>query len=159
MAYRFERSVTIASSPETIWEIVQEPSRRLEWDVRVRSVELLTPRPLGKGARFRISYNMWGFPMDVELEMLSWQPPRRSGVKGEVLGAGDTIGASWNFVVNPDGSTTWTTRVVLTSQGRLAWIREQLFGRTTALLTAVSLRKLRRLVEAEGRALSAPSQG
>lgn len=41
MAYRFERSVTITASPEAIWNVVQEPSRRVEWDLRVNQVEWL----------------------------------------------------------------------------------------------------------------------
>jgi hypothetical protein len=151
MPYRFERSVSIKASPETVWTIAQEPERRLEWDVRVTAVELLTPRPMGKGARLHVSYNMFGFPMEVEMEMVSWQPHQRSGVKGVVRDAGDTIGASWNFAQGPDGATTWTTRVVLTSHGRLARVREWVFGASTELLTVISQRRLKALAEAEER--------
>lgn len=155
MAYKIERSVTIQAPPEAVWTTVQDVSRRLEWDVRVRSVELLTPLPMGKGSRTLIDYNMWGYGMQIEIEMVSWQPCKRSGVKGRVLNSPDTIGASWNFVENPDGSTTWTTRLVLTSQGPLARLREQLSGRATDYLTAVSQRNLKRLVEAEQHAARA----
>jgi len=152
MTYRCERSITINASPETVWELVQEPTRRLEWDVRVRAVELLTPRPLGKGTRLRITYAMWGARMTTEITMLSWQPYRRSAVTmtgGQNEGA---FAASWNFVANPDGSTTWTTRFVLTGAGRLAPVRERVFGRIFELLTVVSQRNLKRLAEAERRA-------
>lgn len=149
MTYRIESVVTIQAPPEVVWNMVQDVSRRLEWDVRTTSVELLTPAPIGKGTRMRVVYNMWGFPLKVEMELISWSPPLRSGVKGNVLNSADTIGASWNFAQNPDGSTTWTTRPVYIAQGPFGWLREQLFGRTTAYLTGVSQRKVKRLVEAE----------
>jgi hypothetical protein len=152
MAYRIERSVTVQAPPEAVWNVVQDVSRRLEWDVRIKSAELLTPLPMGKGSRTRIAYNLWGYVMDIEIDMISWKPYDRSGVKGKVLGTGDTFGASWNFVHNPDGSTTWTTRIAMTSQGPFARLRELFSGVSTDLMTVVSQRNLKRLVEAEQRA-------
>ena len=148
MAYRFERSVIIAASPEAIWKVVQEPSRRPEWDVRVKQVELLTPRPIGKGSRLGI----WGTPMELVIELISWQPYRRSAIK--LMGDDQpcTLASSWNFAAQPDGTTSWTTRLILTMPGRLGWLREQLAGRTTEWLTVRSQRNLKRLLEAEQRA-------
>ncbi|MBC8078696.1 MAG: SRPBCC family protein [Chloroflexales bacterium] len=143
--------MTIQAPPEVVWNMVQDVARRLEWDVRTASAELLTPSPIGKGTRMRVTYNMWGFPLEVEMELVAWSPPLRSGVKGKVRNSADTVGASWNFIQNSDGSTTWTTRPVFTARGPLGWFREQLFGRTTAYLTAVSQRKVKRLIEAEYR--------
>lgn len=149
MAFRIERSITVQAPPQAVWETVQDVSRRLEWDARVRSVKLLTPLPIGKGSRTLIDYNMWGVGMLIEIEMVSWHPHQRSGIKGRVLDSPDTIGASWNFEQNADGSTTWTTRIVVSSKGPLAWLREQLAGRATDYLTGVSQRNLKRLVESE----------
>lgn len=152
VAYRIEGSITIAAPPEVVWNVVQDVSRRIEWDARVRSVTLQTPLPMGKGSRTLIDYASMGLPMQIEIEMVSWQPPRRSGVRGQVLGTADTVAGSWNFEQQADGATTWTTRIVLTSQGRFAWLREQVMGRYTAYLTAVSQRNLKRLIEGEARA-------
>jgi hypothetical protein len=152
MAYRIESSVTIQAPAEAIWELIQEPDRRLEWDARITGVTLLTPRPIAKGARTHVAYNMWGQAMTIEIEMVAWAPPLRSGVKGKVLGTDDTIGASWNLARNDDGSTTWTTKLVLTSKGRFAWLREQLNGFVTAYLTRVSQQNVKRIAEAEQRA-------
>jgi uncharacterized protein YndB with AHSA1/START domain len=35
MAYKIERSIIIAASPEAVWRIIQDPNRRTEWDARV----------------------------------------------------------------------------------------------------------------------------
>ena len=149
MAYRFEGTITIAAPPEVVWNVVQDVSRRVEWDARVRSVTLQTPLPIGKGARTVIDYASMGFPMQIAIEMVSWQPPRRSGVRGHVLGTTDTIAGSWNFEQGPDGATSWTTRIVITAQGRFAWLREQVMGRYTEYLTRVSQRNLKALIERE----------
>jgi hypothetical protein len=151
VAYRIESSVTVNAPAEAIWNLIQEPERRLEWDARITGVTLLTPRPIGKGARTRVDYRMWGFPMTIEIEMISWAPPYRSGVKGVVVGTTDTIGASWNITSNDDGTSTWTTKLVMTSKGPFAWLREQIAGRTTAYLTRVSQRNAKRVLEAERR--------
>lgn len=151
MAYRIERSIMIQAPPQQVWELVQNPARRMEWDVRTTHVELLTPLPIGVGARTHVLYNMGGTQLDVELELVSWQPHQRSGVKGVFRNSADTIGASWTFSADADGATTWTTKIVLTTSGRFARLREQLYGRTTALLTTMSQRNVQRLVETEWR--------
>jgi carbon monoxide dehydrogenase subunit G len=156
MAYRFERSVTIAASPEALWKVVQEPARRTEWDLRVTQVELLTPRLVGKGSRFGICYDFWGTPVRLVIELISWQPYQRSGIKmvgGEQPG---TLASSWNFAVQPDGTTSWTTRLTITVPGQLGWLREQLVGHTIEWLTVRSQRNLKQLIEAEQRASAIP---
>lgn len=149
MSYRIEASITIMAPPDVVWNVIQDVDRRLEWDARIRSVELLTPRPIGKGARTFLRYNMYGMPMEMNIEMIQWQPPLRSAVKGAIIGSNDTIGGSWHFRPNPDGSTTWTTKLVLTSRSRLARVLEPLYGRTTERLTIQSQANLKRLIEAE----------
>ena len=149
MSYRIESSVTIQAPPERVWAVVQDVGRRLEWDARITAVEQLTPGPMGKGGRTRVTYRLLGATSAIEMEMVSWQPPARSGVRGGFVGTPDTIAGSWNFAANPDGSTTWTTRLVLSSAGRLGRLRELVFGPMTARLTRISQANLKRLVEGE----------
>ena len=149
MSYRIESSITIMAPPEVVWTTIQDVSRRLEWDARINSVELLTPLPIGKGSRTHLSYRMFGFPMQIDIEMIAWNPPLKSAVKGTVVGSDDTIAASWHLTPHANGSTTWTTKLVLKSRGRFAWLREQLNGRVTKHLTVVSQANLKRLIESE----------
>jgi len=98
----------------------------------------MTSLPIGKGSRTLLNYRMYGLPMQIEIEMITWQPPHKSAVKGIVVGSQDTIGARWHFVSNADGSMTWTTKFVLMGRGRLARLREWIAGRMTERLTSVS---------------------
>lgn len=148
MSYRIESSVTIMAPPEVVWTTIQNVSRRLEWDARITSVELLTPPPIGKGARTFLKYRMLGMPLALTIEMITWQPPHKSAVKGSA-GGKDSIAASWHLTPSADGSTTWTTKLVLKSQGRFAWLREQISGRATARLTILSQGNAKRLIEGE----------
>jgi uncharacterized membrane protein len=149
MSYRFDASVTINAPVEVVWNVIQDVDRRVEWDARIQSVQLLTPRPVGKGARTLLHYRMYGMPMRMTIEMIQWQPPLRSAVKGVIVGTRDTIGGSWHFTPNPDGSTTWTTRLSLTSNSRFARWLEPIYGRATHKLTRISQQNFKRLVEAE----------
>lgn len=158
MSYRIESSVSIQASPETVWAVIQDPARRLEWDARITAVEQLTPGPVGKGTRTRVSYSFFGVPSAIEIEMVSWQPPQRSGVKGVFVGTPDTIAGSWNFAPDGRGATVWTTRLVLSGGGPLGRLRELIFGPMTARLTRVSQDNLKRLIEGEARA-AAPALG
>jgi hypothetical protein len=158
MSYRIESSITIMAPPDVVWKVIQDVDRRLEWDARITSVELLTPRPIGKGARTFLRYSMYGMPMEMNIEMIQWQPPFRSAVRGEIIGSNDTVGGSWHFTPNPDGSTIWTTKLLLTSRSRLARLLEPLYGRTIRRLTIISQQNLKRLIEGEYGKVAAVSQ-
>jgi hypothetical protein len=83
---RIECDTHIDAPREFVWELIQEPTRRIEWDARLTGCELLTPRPLGKGARTRTKYALLGW---VDLEYTSWQPAARSAVKTSAVSRGN----------------------------------------------------------------------
>lgn len=149
MSYRIQNSVTIMAPPEVVWATIQDVSRRLEWDARITSVELLTPLPIGRGSRTLLQYRMLGVPMTLSIEMVAWQPPHKSAVKASFHKGDDTLAGSWQLNRNADGSTTWTTTLVLKGQGRFAWLREQINGRVTERLTVLSQANAKRLIERE----------
>ncbi len=150
MSYRIESSITINAPAEVVWATIQDLNRRLEWDARLTSVELVTPVPLGKGTQTRLGYRMFGRSTPIHVEYVSWKPPCQCGVRSEMEDGSATVGGSWNFKPQANGSTTWTTRLVLTAKtGRFRRLQEQIFGRYTARLTRISQQNLKRLVEAE----------
>src|SRR5689334_23958689 len=85
---RIECETHIAAPREFIWELIQEPTRRIEWDARLTEARLMTPRPLGKGSRTRTFYRFLGW---VEIEYTSWQAPLRSAVKSSATSRGNVI--------------------------------------------------------------------
>lgn len=157
MTYKIESSVSIQATPEHVWSVIQNPARRLEWDARITANEVLTPGPIGKGTRTRVTYSFYGVPSAIELEMVSWQPPIRSGVKGVFVGTPDTIAGSWNFTPDGAGATVFTTRLVITCPGPFGRLRELIFGPMTDRLTKISQANLKRLIEAEVAAAHAPA--
>jgi hypothetical protein len=137
-----------------VWALIQEPTRRLEWDARITRCDLLTPRPLGKGLRLRNTYRLFGLPMWIEIETVSWQPPVRSGVRTVAISPGPlrSISGSWQFHLNADGSTNWLTQLVVRGAGGrfLAPLLGRVLGELMLRpLTVISARNLKRLAEAE----------
>jgi hypothetical protein len=149
MSYRIESVVTINAPAATVWAFVQDVTRRVEWDARVTHVTLLTDPPVEKGARIRVAYRLFGVPMHVDIEMIAWKPPAKSAVRGVFSGTPDHMGASWQFISNNDGSTTWITKLVITGEGRLGRVRAWLTGTMVGRLTRVSQLNVKRIVEAE----------
>ena len=151
MAYKFEESVRINAPRELVWDIVQNASRRTEWDARVVSAEILTPGPLGKGSIGQVTVAMYGMKFRTVMEYVSWNRPVRTGVKGvDGYGnIGDVVG-SWNFQEHEDGSMTFKTTISISmGKGLLRGIMERNMGRTFHKLTQKSLQNLKRLAEAE----------
>lgn len=159
---RIEVSIRINAPIELVWAITQSPARRPEWDVRVERSELLTPGPMGRGARIRNHYNLFGLRSWIDLEYITWEPPRRAAVRmvgGGRGGVAARMGGSWQYQAHPDGSTTWTTRFNATTRGGpLAPLLQRVLILWMARpATEESARRLKRLVEAEYGKLSRPA--
>jgi uncharacterized protein YndB with AHSA1/START domain len=151
MPFRLERSINIKAPPEAVWNVIQDASRRHEWDARVKSARRTSSGPMGSGATFDMVYDFYGFAMPMSMEYIAWRPFTHSAVRtistGRMTG---TIAGTWNFTKEPDGSTTWTTIVSLKSGARLGGtLIEQISGRTTDHLTAISQKRLKALIEGE----------
>jgi uncharacterized protein YndB with AHSA1/START domain len=150
MSYRIEASVTINAPAEAIWPVIQDLDRRLQWDARVVSVERMTPLPLGKGTTTRLGYRIFGRLAYTQVEYVSWKPPYQCGVRSEMEDGSVSGAGSWNFKPQPDGSTRWTTRIVLNAKStRFRTPIEYLFGYSMERLTRISQQNLKKLVEAE----------
>lgn len=153
MSYRIEEQVRIDAPRQLVWDIIQNPARRIEWDARVVSAEFLSPPPCGKGSIIRVTVKMFGMEFPAVMEYVNWAPPGRSAVR-TVDGYGNTSDAagSWRFDDNPDGSTTFSTTIMLSKKGKIfGRIFEQVMGSAFERLTRQSLQNLKKLVEAEYR--------
>jgi uncharacterized protein YndB with AHSA1/START domain len=156
---RVECETRIEAPRDYVWELIQEPTRRGEWDARLTRCDLLTPRPVGKGGRIRTAYGLLGW---VEIEYTTWEPAARSAVKSVAVSRGNAIAslaASWTLRANADGSTTWKTQLLIRGGGgRLGPLLERLLiGPLMGWLTGLSARNLQRLAETEHAALGTPT--
>ena len=162
MGYRVECSVNIKAPREVVWRVVQDPARRKEWDVRVEHDEMLTPPPVRRGSRFRVTYKALWVRAWVEMEYIVWAPPERSGIRSVGFSKGSLVksaGGSWHFQQHGDGSTTWTTSVNIAMRGGvLAPLLERLaIGWLFTSLTKKSQQRLKRLIEGEYTQLPSPT--
>jgi hypothetical protein len=149
MSNRIERSIAISAPAQVVWDVVQDVSRRTEWDARVIDCEVITPQPFGRGSQARIGYNLFGLRVPVVMEMVAWVPPSKSAARALPNPMGSLAG-SWQFQETPDGSTTFTTRIMIRCEtGILRTLRERLLRGYMARLTERSQAQLKRLIEAE----------
>ena len=67
-------SVVIAREPADVFDVAADPERQLEWDPQTVSVAKLTPGPLGRGARYRVTVKKLGV---IEYEFPEFDRPVR----------------------------------------------------------------------------------
>jgi uncharacterized protein YndB with AHSA1/START domain len=149
--FRLERSINIKAPPEKVWTVIQDASRRAEWDARVKSARRTSSGPMGGGSTFDMVYNFFGVEMPMRMEYIAWKPFTHSAVRTTSTSRMNaTIAGTWNFLAEADGSTTWTTIVSLKSTARFGCgLIEQISGRYTDRLTVISQRHLKALIERE----------
>jgi hypothetical protein len=127
-------SVVIARDPDDVFDIAADPERQLEWDAQTKSVEKLTPAPLGPGARYRVTVKGFGV---IEYEFPEFDRPvwfsHRAHVKvGEMY-------HTFEFEPVPEG-TRLTQAIRAEPRG---------IGRLLRPLMPAMLRKLVRTINAE----------
>jgi uncharacterized protein YndB with AHSA1/START domain len=73
--FKVSESVIIERSPTEVFEAAADPHTQLKWDPgTLKSVEKLTPGPIGQGARYRGVFSGFGI---VEYEFPEYEPGRR----------------------------------------------------------------------------------
>jgi hypothetical protein len=154
MTCRIECSVRIDAPREQVWSLLQDFTRRTEWDLRVVRAAVITPPPQGKGTRFLITYRIAGVSYNVENEYLVWKPPERSAIRFPDHRRDfffSTVAGSWRLTSHDDNSTTWTTTISITMRGGfLAPLLERVaIGWYFRRLTEASQRKFKKLAEHE----------
>jgi hypothetical protein len=130
-----EESTVIRAPQSAVFAAASDPERQLEWDAgTLKSVQALTPGPLGKGSRYRGQFKGFG---TVEYEFAAFEPDRTFAHEARMpLGT-----MRHTFTLEP---TSEGTR--LTQLGALA---PNALGRLAAPLASRMLRKRFRLIAAE----------
>lgn len=158
---RCHLSIDIAAPPPLVWAISQEPSRRPEWDYRVREARLLTPLPIARGSVLA-SRGWFGFTFTYEAECINYEPPRKCAVKvRNFSGLPIAQGAgSWQYEPLEDGGCRFVSKLSFEPSGPLRPLTDALFLQPLLwFATWRSLRALKRLAERELHATPASSVG
>lgn len=102
---RVEIEHHLPAAPDRVFEVLRDPRRRPEWQENTRDVELLTPAPVGLGARWRETQRGVG---RVEVEVVAFEPGALWAESGAAEGGGGRI----TIALAPDGDAA--TRLVVT---------------------------------------------
>ena len=79
-------SVTIAAPVERVFEVMTDLENAPNRVSGIKSLELLTPKPVGSGTRFRETRVMFGKEATEEMEITRFDPPRSYTVEAESHG-------------------------------------------------------------------------
>ncbi|HEX5589034.1 MAG TPA: SRPBCC family protein, partial [Candidatus Limnocylindrales bacterium] len=104
-------SVVVDAPIERVWAVLADIERQPEWMHDLKSVELLTPLPVGVGTRARGKVQAFGVAVEDPIEITAFSPPSHFAIRHEglVRGSGDI-----RLERGPSGSTTVTWVEVLT---------------------------------------------
>lgn len=89
-----ESRTFVAAGPHVVWAELADLEHQGEWMVDVRSLEVTSPPPHGRGSVLRVTSTLFGLPLvhDV-MEVTAWEPPRRMRVRhrGQFAGVGEFL--------------------------------------------------------------------
>lgn len=142
LTIRVSESIEIARPPEAVWDFTQDLSRRAEWDVGVRTAQLIGEEPR------RAHLDLAGLgPVTAEYRLYR-RPERTSlaftGVRSPWVVGG---GGSWDYQLVPAG-TRWTqTNTLVLRPGLRSRLLAPLVRARLASGTRRSLRRAKRLLE------------
>jgi len=75
-------TTTIGRPPEVVFEAAADPHTQLKWDAAtLKSVEKLSPGPLGEAARYRGNFKGLGV---VEYDFVDYMPPSRFSHRAKI---------------------------------------------------------------------------
>jgi len=140
-------SIEIARPPEAVWDYTQDYGRRAEWDVGVRTAQLLSDEP----RRARLELAGLG---PVTLEYRLFRRPERTSLAFTDVPAGWIVGGggSWDYDLVPAG-TRWTqTNTLVLRPGIRSRLLAPLIRIRLVASTRSSLRRAKQRLETVGTA-------
>ena len=135
--FRVSESAIIERPPAEVFGVAADPHEQLKWDHgTLRSVEKLTPGPLGRGARYRGDFRGFG---TVEYEYDVFEPGQRFTHRA-AMKIGD-VRHTFEFEEVPEG-TRLTQSIVAEPKG---------MGKLMAPIMKVMMRRRLRAINSEVR--------
>lgn len=141
--------IEIDAPVEEVWQVMQDPTRRGEWDFRITGGRFTKDGSPTKGATFTVGGRMiWSYRFD--MEYLSVQPYRQTVVRlVQAHGLPIEFGAgSWTYI--RDGATRTVVRSTFRFELKKPWrwlFDPWLLTPIMHWITRRSLKKLKRLIE------------
>lgn len=75
-------SVTIAASPQEIWDVIMDPDQLSSWVTIHRRVKSVSRKPLAPDATMEQTLCLRGVKFDVQWQVAEWDPPHHAVLEG-----------------------------------------------------------------------------
>ncbi|MFZ0040636.1 MAG: SRPBCC family protein [Solirubrobacteraceae bacterium] len=139
-------SRVVSAPQETVWEIVSDSERALDFMSGVTRWEVESDAPTGLGARYRMLLRVGSAEVGGLIEIVEWEPPRELAWTS-VTGI-DQRGR-WRLRPAPGGRTRAEIRLAygVAGAGISGWIAERIAGPGVSSHLKTSVAQLGRLVE------------
>ena len=137
----------VISAPlETVWDVVSDPERALDFMSGVTRWEVESDEPTGLGARYRMLLRVGSAEIGGLIEIVEWDPPRDLAWTS-VTGV-DQRGR-WRLRAAPGGRTRVEIRLAygVAGGGIAGWVAERIASRAVGSRLEASVRQLARVVE------------
>lgn len=145
---RVAEAITVSAPAEQVWAIVSDPERVLGFMSGVTRWEVVSRRPTGLGARYRVLFRIGSAEVGGMIEVVEWAPP---------------FDLAWTSVTGLDQRGRWRlrdsggdgTRVEVrlaygvAGSGLTGWLAERIAAPAVSGHLRQSLRQLKRVVEYE----------
>lgn len=82
MADPVRTSITIAATPQEIWDVVMDPDRFGDWVTIHRGVKSVSSDPLASDATLEQTLCLRGVKFDVKWRVAEWDPPHHAVLEG-----------------------------------------------------------------------------
>lgn len=133
---------------ERVWAVVSDPERMLSFMSGVTRWEVVSDRPTGLGARYRMLFRIGAAEVGGLIEVVEWEEPRELAWTS-VTGV-DQRGR-WRLREAPGGRTRVELRLAygVAGSGISGWIAERIAGPIVGNHLRRSLQQLKRLLDYE----------
>jgi uncharacterized protein YndB with AHSA1/START domain len=101
----FRHTVTLPQPPEAVFPWLLDEDKVPQWTSRLAAYDVVGDGPIGRGTRIRETLTVRGQRLDVELEVMGYDPPRAAESRFSLQGV-DVVTA---YALSPaDGGTELT---------------------------------------------------
>ena len=145
---RSEASIEVAAPPQAVWDFISDPSRALHYMAGITRWEVVSDKPNGLGARYRILLRVRSAEVGGLVEVVEYSEPRDLAWTS-VTGI-DQRGR-WRLRERPGGRTNVTFRLSygVAGAGIFGAISERIAAPTVRDHLERTVRQLKRQVEHE----------
>jgi uncharacterized membrane protein len=145
---RASARAVLAAPPATVWSLVSDPERMLSFMSGVTRWEVVSEKPIGLGARYRMLMRVGSAEVGGLVEVVEWDPA--SELAWTSITGIDQRGR-WRLRPAPGGRTRVELRLAygVAGGGLTGWLAEQIASPVVSRHLRSSVQQLSRMVEHE----------